>query len=98
MEGFTQGVAAMGFPAPEVFAWAAALSEFAGGILLALGLFTRWAALFVFMTMFVAVFIKHADDPLKKKELAMAYWSATGALACLGAGKFSFDAIIRKKS
>src|SRR5688500_9968883 len=47
MEKFTTGVAEMGFPAPEVFAWAAALSELAGGLLLGLGLATRATSLLV---------------------------------------------------
>ncbi len=38
MEHFAQSVAHLGFPRPEIFAWAAALSEFLGGILIALGL------------------------------------------------------------
>jgi putative oxidoreductase len=93
--GFTEGVAAMGFPAPEVFAWAAALSEFLGGTLLALGLLTRPAAFFIFFTMSVAAFIKHAPDPFQVKELALAYWSISGAYIFLGAGAFSFDHVIR---
>ncbi len=56
---FVEGVANMGFPLPIVFAWAAALSEFAGGILIALGLFTRWAAVSAAATMFVAAFVRH---------------------------------------
>jgi len=92
-----EGVAAMGFPMPEVFAWAAALSEFAGGICIALGLFTRFAALFVFITMSVAAFGAHAADPFQKKELALAFWTMAGALICLGGGKYSLDAVIRKK-
>jgi putative oxidoreductase len=36
----------MGFPLPAVFAWLAGLSEFAGGLLLALWLMTRPAAPF----------------------------------------------------
>jgi putative oxidoreductase len=91
MAEFVQGVGSMGFPAPEVFAWAAVLSEFIGGICVALGLFTRPAALLIFVTMSVAVFIRHGADPLKKKELALAYWTIAGALIFLGAGKFSFD-------
>lgn len=56
---FVEGVANMGFPLPIVFAWAAALSEFAGGIAIALGLFTRWAAALAAATMFVAAFVRH---------------------------------------
>ncbi len=95
MEGMIQGVAGMGFPLPVAFAWAAALSEFLGGILLAAGLWTRWAALSVFGTMSVAAFIAHAKDALQVKELALAYWTISGALFFTGAGAFSVDG--RKK-
>ena len=91
MGKFTEGVAAMGFPAPEFFAWAAALSEFAGGILLALGLFGRYAAFFIAVTMAVAAFIKHAPDPLKVKELALAYFVISSAFVMMGPGIFSLD-------
>lgn len=91
MDGFTQGVAELGFPFPEFFAWSAALSEFAGGICIALGLFTRPAALFVFITMSVAAFIRHADDPFQAKELALAFWTISGSLILLGSGLFSLD-------
>jgi len=97
IEGLATGVAAMGFPLPEFFAWAAALSEFLGGICIALGLFTRPAAFFVFITMAVAAFIKHGADPFKRKELALAYWTIAGALIFLGSGKFSLDYWIQKK-
>jgi putative oxidoreductase len=56
---FVEGVASMGFPAPLVFAWAAALSEFVGGLCVTLGLFTRLAAAFAACSMFVACFIRH---------------------------------------
>lgn len=58
-EGFVNGVAGLGFPVPLVFAWAAALSEFAGGLLVALGLGTRIAAGFAAFTMLVAAFVRH---------------------------------------
>ena len=56
---FLEGVARIGFPMPLAFAWAAALSEFLGGLTIALGLFTRWAAPFAAFTMCVAAFGGH---------------------------------------
>jgi putative oxidoreductase len=97
MEKFAGGVAEMGFPMPEVFAWAAALSEFLGGILLVLGLGTRPAAFFVLMTMSVAFFIRHRLDPFKVKELAFLYWTMSGALVLTGSGAFSLDGLLFKK-
>ena len=91
MERFTQGVTQMGFPAPEVFAWAAALSEFLGGLFIIIGFLTRPAAFFVFFTMSVAAFITHSTDPLDVKELALAYWVMASALILTGPGKFSID-------
>jgi putative oxidoreductase len=57
--GFVKGVAEMGLPAPVLFAWAAALAEFAGGILVTVGLGTRVAAAFAASTMAVAAFGRH---------------------------------------
>ncbi|MCA9400740.1 MAG: DoxX family protein [Candidatus Omnitrophica bacterium] len=89
MDKFILGVERMGFPMPEVFAWMAAASEFAGGILLAIGLFTRPAAFLIFSTMFVAFFIAHGDDPFSKKELAACYLVMSGCLMLTGGGAFS---------
>lgn len=96
MEGFAGGVANMGFPMPDFFAWAAALSELVGGILVALGLGTRIAAGFVFLTMTVAAFIVHASDPFSKKELALAYWAVALALMLTGPGPLSLDVLLRR--
>ena len=90
------GVTKMGLPFPEMMAWAAALSEFAGGILVVLGLFTRPAALAIFVTMTVAAFVTHKADPLQVKELALAYWTMSGALVFLGGGSFSVAGLIKK--
>lgn len=56
---FIEGVARLGFPAPALFAWAAAIGEFGGGLCVALGLGTRYAAALAGFTMFVAGFIRH---------------------------------------
>lgn len=94
---FAEGVAKMGFPMPEVFAWAAALSELAGGALLAVGLATRLSALSIFITMVVAAFVAHRADPFQVKELALAYLTVSGALLCTGPGRFSVDGYLLKK-
>jgi len=57
--GFIAGVGGLGFPLPGLFAWAAALSEFAGGLCVALGVGTRVAAAFAAFTMGVAAFLRH---------------------------------------
>jgi putative oxidoreductase len=94
MAGFTEGVAEMGFPAPVLFAWAAALSELVGGILIALGLGTRWAALLVFITMSVALFIRQAGAPFERRELAFLYFAISGAVCLIGAGRFALDKML----
>jgi len=92
MEQFAGFVSSLGIPMPEVAAWAAALTEFGGGILVVLGLLTRVAALFLFLSMSVAVFIAHGADPFMKKELALAYWTIAGALILTGSGCLGLDA------
>ena len=94
-EGFTKGIADMGFPAPNWFAWAAGLSEFGGGILIALGLMTRPASFFLGFTMFVAAFIRHAADPFMRKEKALLFLSLAVFFTLVGAGRYSLDRIIR---
>lgn len=85
------GVASLGFPMPEFFAWCAGLAEFAGGILLMLGLLTRPAAAFVVFTMVVAAFGVHAADPFAKKEMALLYLFASLFFVIHGAGRWSID-------
>lgn len=90
-----QGVAGWGLPLPTVWAWAAALSEFLGGLLILVGFQTRLAALAVFLTMSVAAFKAHAADPFNIKELALAYWTMAGALIFLGSGAYALDARLK---
>lgn len=56
---FISDVEALGFPMPAVFAWAAALAELVGGLLVGLGLGTRVFAPFPLLTMYVAAFMRH---------------------------------------
>lgn len=87
----TEGVKALGFPAPAFFAWLAALSEFAGGLLIMVGFGTRIAASFLFITMCVAYFGAHAKDAFPMKIPAFLFGVISGALALTGAGRYSLD-------
>lgn len=96
-DGFIENTAKLGFPMPALFAWAAALSEVAGGAFLALGLFTRLSGFFIAVTMAVAAFGAHLNDPYGKKELAL-FYLVTGLFFMLkGAGDWSVDALLRRK-
>jgi putative oxidoreductase len=96
MSSFARSVEKIGFPVPIVFAWLAALSEFLGGGLVAVGLFTRLGATFAAITMFVAAFLKHATDDFDTREKALSYLVIMLALALLGPGKWSVDGLVRK--
>ena len=98
MAQFARDFGAMGFPVPAVFAWAAALSELLGGALVFVGLFTRLGASFCAATMFVAAFIQHARDDFKTREMTLLYLVIMVAVACMGAGHWSVDRLVRKKS
>ena len=92
---FIDGVGEMGLPFPIVMAWAAALSEFLGGLMLAAGLLTRPAALAIIGTMGVAAFVAHAGDPFGKREMALLYGIVAVAFAFKGAGRYSIDRLLR---
>ena len=96
-ERFLAGVAEMGFPAPTLFGWAAGLSEFVGGLLIAVGLMTRPAAFFAAITMCVAAFIRQAGDPFTEIEKALLFLAAMVLLLLMGAGRYSVDALLRKR-
>jgi putative oxidoreductase len=81
-------------PGP-MMAFAAGASEFFGGLLLALGLFTPLAATLIAATMFVATLTAHRGKGLwatnSGAELPLTYAIAALGLAFNGAGKWSLD-------
>lgn len=115
-ERLIQGAADIGFPFPVVFAWAAALAEFAGGLMIAVGLGTRIASGFVAFTMVVAAFGRHRAfhqllvglgimnvdaETVKswgKPESALIYLVTCLALVLTGAGRYSLDRLLAKRS
>ncbi len=82
-------------PAPPVAAVVVALVEFAGGVLVVFGLFTRPAAVLIACDMAVAIFGVHLPRGFFNPggiEFPLILLAANIALACLGAGAWSADA------
>jgi putative oxidoreductase len=65
--------------------------------LVALGLFTRWAAIPPAIGLAVAFFVQHAGDPLAERELAFLYMVGFAAVALLGGGRFALERAVRRK-
>jgi putative oxidoreductase len=94
-----------GIPYPDILVWGAVILEIGGGLMLIAGLFTRWAALALFLYTLALALIFHA------------YWSAPAATArtdasfffghlsmmggmlyvvAFGAGALSIDALLNR--
>ena len=69
----------------------AVIGEFVAPVLIIIGWKTRLAAIPAAITMGVAAFLVHGDDPFAKQEKALLYLFAFVAIALLGAGKYSLD-------
>ena len=88
----------LGFRPGVPFAAAAGLSEFGGGVLLTLGLFTPFGAAAVLSAMLVAIVSVHLKNGFfamgNGLELPFLYAVAAFALAFTGPGAFSLDALL----
>jgi putative oxidoreductase len=72
-------------------------AEFVGAALLTLGIFSRLSSLSLAITMFVAAFIYHADDPFKGQEKAILFFTGYVVLFITGPGKYSLQKFIDNK-
>jgi putative oxidoreductase len=75
----------------------AVFAELFCSLLVVVGLGTRAAAIPLLITMLVAAFIVHGDDPWKKQEFALVYAIPFLTLIFTGPGRFSLDTIVRRK-
>jgi len=75
----------------------AVLAEFFAAGLIIIGLFTRLSSLSLIITMFVAGFVYHADDPFGSKEKALMYLTSYIFLFLVGSGKYSLQTLFEKK-
>ena len=101
-EQFSTGVEQLGFPLPGFSTWAAALGELVGGLLLAMGLFTRLAALWVMGVMVGAAFVAHGGSftgaaPLAEAEMAVLYLVIGFCFLMTGSSRTGLDQLIWRR-
>lgn len=90
---------------PAIFGLTAELSlslavfaEVICSFLLIFGIGTRLATIPLIITMLVAVFYIHADDPFMKQEPGLLYLLTYMILFIAGSGKYSIDYLLQRKS
>lgn len=74
---------------PSISLVLAVLAEVICPLLIIVGWRVKWSAIPVVITMLVAAFVVHGDDPWSKKEFALLYALAFIAIGLLGPGKYS---------
>jgi putative oxidoreductase len=103
--GFSKGLFELGVPAATLTAWAVAMAEFAGGIMIALGFCTRAVALSHMAIMAFAISRVHYSQGFMMHSSTgknAAGWEWQFALLCIatamfirGAGPLSLDHILK---
>ena len=98
--GFFQG---LGLPAPTFLAGLVAVTELVGGVLLALGAGTRFAATALSVVMVIAFATAHADEAWRSlsaftEQAPYPYLVATLVVLAFGAGQASLDGWMRARA
>ncbi|MCX6139543.1 MAG: DoxX family protein [Candidatus Kapabacteria bacterium] len=98
MDKMIAELTALGWPMPTLQAFLAAYIEFAGGVLLIVGLLTRPAAVAVSVLFSIIYFVFSAADPFARKEKALIFLVLAVYVFLTGPGKASVDALLFKKT
>lgn len=75
----------------------AVAAEFAGGILVTLGLLGRFAALLLAFQVGLTLFALDAGLPWRAREVGILYFAGSMTLLLLGCGRWSMDSIVWKR-
>jgi putative oxidoreductase len=93
-------IASAGVPAASVAYLLAVIVELGGGVLLLLGLATRWVALALAVFCLFTAFVFHGFGDMANQINAMKNIAMTGGflyVAAYGAGEWSIDALLRRR-
>ena len=93
--------AAVGLPLPLYSALLVAVLEFAGGLLLILGLLTRWSSMLLFIQMLVALAVVHAKNGFMVGvggyEYVLLILASLFAVFACGAGKLAAGSSLKNR-
>jgi len=100
---FAGFLGSLNVPAPEVAAWLTVIAEGVGGLLLIIGLLTRYVTLPLIATMIGAILTVKADVGFIVQggagaELDVALLAGLFGLLFIGPGRLSLDAVIGRNS
>lgn len=101
-KGAVSFFAASGIVLPAYSALLAAAAEFLGGLLLLIGLFTKWASIVLFIEMLVAFFMVHLKNGFSASnngyEFVLLILAALAVVLINGAGSLSAEKFFKNKS
>jgi putative oxidoreductase len=101
INGFANFIGTLGVPFPLVSAYAAALAELIGGVLVLLGLQTRMGALLLVPPMLVAIFSVHLANGFSAQnggfEYPLTLLCASLTLMLMGPGCLSIDKALKNR-
>ncbi len=88
----------LGLPFPLLMAYLAKGTEFFGGLLFALGLFTRFTTIPLAITMAVAILGSHQGQINGDGEHPFLFLLIFAAFFFIGSGKWSIDYLVKKRN
>ena len=100
---FSGYLGTLGVPLPDIFTWLVIVTEAAGGALILVGLFVRWACVPLLVVMFFAGYLVHYQNGWAHEangiEFAAIYSLMLFILLCFGGGKYlSLDYWVSRKN
>lgn len=98
MEGYTQWLNDLNFPAPPFMAYLGKGAEFVGGLLLIAGLFTRLASVALALTMAVICFVMGKGRIFTDDQHPFLFVLLAAVFFFVGAGRWSLDWCIRSRN